>query len=244
MNGVTTMNEAEWFDCTDPHEMLEFVRDKVCHRKLRLFACACCRRIWHLLTDQRSRKAVEVAERYADGYATAEELAAVAQDAYAAAQKDRLDPRARGHALIIPGLQGSGTYIAADAAAFAADDVAITIDYCYPPAEAAAFAVLINNPTEHVVQAALLRDLLGPIPFRPLPSLNPSWLRFHQGITIELAGTIYQDRVFDHLPILADALEEAGCTNADILNHCRQAGEHIRGCWIVDLILGAFFKTS
>jgi hypothetical protein len=55
---------------------------------------------------------------------------------------------------------------------------------------------------------------------------------------IALAEAIYDERAFDRLPILADALEEAGCTNADILNHCRQPGEHVRGCWVVDLILG------
>jgi hypothetical protein len=53
-----------------------------------------------------------------------------------------------------------------------------------------------------------------------------------------LAQSIYTDRAFDRMPILADALEDAGCDNADILNHCRQPGEHVRGCWAVDLILG------
>ncbi len=53
-----------------------------------------------------------------------------------------------------------------------------------------------------------------------------------------IAGTIYTDRAFDRLPILADALEDAGCDNAEILAHCRGGGEHVRGCWVVDLILG------
>jgi hypothetical protein len=54
----------------------------------------------------------------------------------------------------------------------------------------------------------------------------------------QLAESIYTDRAFDRLPILADALEEAGCDNADILAHCRQGGEHARGCWVLDLLLG------
>jgi hypothetical protein len=54
----------------------------------------------------------------------------------------------------------------------------------------------------------------------------------------KLAQAIYDEQAFDRLPILADALEEAGCTDADILNHCRSGGEHVRGCWVVDLVLG------
>src|SRR4029077_19062515 len=61
------MNEAEWLACTNPQQMLEFLRDKASDRKFRLFACACCRRIWHLLGDERLQKAVAVSEKVADG---------------------------------------------------------------------------------------------------------------------------------------------------------------------------------
>src|SRR5262249_16188201 len=82
----------------------------------------------------------------------------------------------------------------------------------------------------------LLRDIVGN-PFRPV-TVDPAWLAWHGGTVVKLAHAIYDERAFERLPVLADALEEAGCTNADILNHCRQPGEHVRGCWVVDAILG------
>ena len=75
------------------------------------------------------------------------------------------------------------------------------------------------------------KELLKSLSQRPDP-------RWRTSNVTALAQAIYDDRAFDRLPILADALEDAGCTDADILNHCRQPGEHVRGCWVVDLVLG------
>ena len=86
---------------------------------------------------------------------------------------------------------------------------------------------------ERVAQADALRDIFGN-PFRPV-TLNLTWL---QPAIVPLARTIYDERAFDRMPELADALERAGCDNADVLSHCRQGGEHVRGCWVVDLVLG------
>ncbi|HWG41472.1 MAG TPA: hypothetical protein VN688_01715 [Gemmataceae bacterium] len=83
---------------------------------------------------------------------------------------------------------------------------------------------------------SILRDMFDN-PFRTI-SVNSLWLGWNDNTVPRLAQAIYEQRAFDRLPILADALEEAGCTNADILNHCRQPGEHVRGCWVVDLMLG------
>ena len=85
-------------------------------------------------------------------------------------------------------------------------------------------------------QCALLRCLFGN-PFRPV-SLDPAWLGWNAGTVVKLAQAIYDDRRFGELPVLADALEDAGCTDAAILAHCRGPGEHVRGCWAVDLVLG------
>jgi hypothetical protein len=84
-----------------------------------------------------------------------------------------------------------------------------------------------------VVQVELIRCIFSN-PFRPV-TLNPSLLT---STVVDLAEAIYQERAFDRLPILADALEDAGCTNLDIFGHCRGAGPHFRGCWCVDLVLG------
>jgi hypothetical protein len=83
---------------------------------------------------------------------------------------------------------------------------------------------------------ALLRDIAGN-PFRP-SSMNPTWLAWNSGIVVRLAESIYEERTFDRMPILGDALEEAGGGDAAILDHCRQPGVHTRGCWVVDGILG------
>ena len=77
----------------------------------------------------------------------------------------------------------------------------------------------------------------GPAP-RTLCLPDPSWLAWNDGAIRKIAQTIYDARAFDRLPLLADALEDAGCTDAAILSHCREPGEHVRGCWVVDLLLG------
>jgi hypothetical protein len=83
------------------------------------------------------------------------------------------------------------------------------------------------------VQVDVLRDLFADR-FRPVV-LRPGWLT---PTVLALAAGVYDDHAFDRLPILADALEEAGCDNRDVLDHCRGPGPHARGCWVVDLVLG------
>ena len=89
---------------------------------------------------------------------------------------------------------------------------------------------------ERAVQSDLLRCIFGTL-FRPVV-LNPLWLAWNDGAIQKMAHVIYADRTFDRLPLLADALEDAGCTDSAILGHCRDGGEHVRGCWVVDLLLG------
>lgn len=90
---------------------------------------------------------------------------------------------------------------------------------------------------ELAVQASFLHDLFGPLLFRSV-NLDPSWLTWNDRTVRRMAQAIYDERAFDRLPVLADALEDAGCHDLDILGHCRGPGPHTRGCWVVDVLLG------
>jgi hypothetical protein len=225
------MTEAEWLACTDPSPMLGFFEVKASKRKMRLFACACCRRIWPLHVDRRSQEAVEVAERYADGLADDQEL----QKAIVKAERAILEARRIfRHGVLIDDLSPQSAYFAADgppgdAAEAAAESAACEVagDEDDTPAWKAA------KRSEEACQAALLREIVGN-PFQDV-RVHPSWLT---STVMALARGIYEERAFDCMPILADALEEAGCDNRAILTHCRQDGEHARGCWVVDALLG------
>src|SRR5262249_55613880 len=85
-------------------------------------------------------------------------------------------------------------------------------------------------------QGDLLRDVFGYL-FRRT-AVVPAWRRRNGGLVARLAAAVHDERAYDRLPILADALEDAGCADADILEHCRSVGEHVRGCWVGALLLG------
>lgn len=205
------MTEDEWNTSTDPQPMLEFLRGKASDRKLRLFAVACCRRIWRLL-DPVSRNAVELAEAFADGLATLEDTQRAAWEADRQEFED--DP---------------GVAAAFNTARCEGDDSGSA---AYFAAQAAGVKGRVSDE-EQARQAELLRDIFGSVPFRPI-AMDPAW---NTSAVVRLAKAIYEGRAFDRLPILADVLEDAGCTDPDILVHCRGPGPHARGCWVVDLLL-------
>jgi len=231
------MTEAEWLACTDPQPMLEYLDGQgiLSDRKQRLFDCACVRRIWHLLLDERGRTAVDVAERFADRAAGLDALREAQATALAAA-----DAQAT---LSLPGAPNS--YCVLAAAAAAAWEFRSGADPLRHAADAIAWEGLTNNrpperrmakvrfAEERKVQTALLMDVFGN-PFRP-GTLDHSWITPQAVI---LAQAIYIERAFDRLPVLADTLEKVGCTDARLLSHCWGPGPHVRGCWVVDLLLG------
>jgi hypothetical protein len=211
------MTEAEWLGCADPQAMLEELRGKASDRKLRLFAVACCRRVWHRLTDERSRRAVDFAKGFADGQVT----------------DDALLEAERAASLALADLAGE------DARMFAVG-VTMAAARQIPLHRLVIFATEPSGGTSELTDSPkclLLRDIFGPLPFHTVAP-DPRWLTWNHGTIPAIARRIYDERAFHDLPILADALEDAGCVNADILNHCRSDGPHVRGCWVVDLLLG------
>jgi hypothetical protein len=207
------MTEAEWLASNDPTQMLEFLHGKASDRKLRLFAVACCRRIWNLL-DTIGRKAVEVSEQFADGLASPSVLMSTENLAWWGAdglnyEEDPVWNAGWAAHAALEGGQADTERLAAQAS---------------------------GREGEPSIQAGLLRCIIGNH-FRPV-TVESFWLSWNNGTVPKIAKSIYDERAFDRLPILADALEDAGCADLDILTHCRQPGEHVRGCWVIDLLLG------
>ncbi len=221
------MTEAEWLACEDPRRMLGFVRgDKrnpLPERRSRLFGVACCRRLLHLIVDSRSRKALEVTERYADGTATTDELDAAYSEAFDVEAFYAEHPdRQRGKRL-----EALGCAANAVAECCHEDELAEGVAL-----EALTAAEAARITGEAAAQANLVRDIFGN-PFR-LVAFDPAWRTEH---IVGIASKVYEKRDFATMAILADALEETGCVEAGILVHCREPGVHVRGCWVVDAIL-------
>jgi hypothetical protein len=229
------MDEATWSVCPNPFEMLNFLQTSGwgSDRKLRLVCCGLCRSVEHLLTDARYRRALDVAERFADGLADVAELrqahAVVTQASTHTEEHEWSEDK-------------QGMLLAANAVGWATtlreppDPPAYLAGAAATGAKAAALTDGLPEADVHATQSALLRDILGPLPFRPV-AVPPSVRACDNGAVVRLAEAIYAERGFGDLPILADALDEASCTDQAILAHLRGPGPHVRGCWAVDLVL-------
>jgi hypothetical protein len=220
------MTEHEWPECTEPEAILEFLRGKVSERKLRLFACACCRGAWSLLGDKRSRLAIRKVEEYADSLDNDK----LRRDAYNIANAATKEHSGGYHATV--------GWEAAWAVACAAHSTIPTGAHRYQE-RALMAGQNLSVLDARLLKAKLLRDIFGN-PFRPV-SFNPAW---QTPTVVSLAQAAYEERAMPsgelnttRLAILADALEECGCNNADILTHLRSPNPHVRGCWVVDWVL-------
>jgi hypothetical protein len=228
------MTESERMNCTNPHEMLQYLGDRASERKLRLLACACARRIWPALKDKRTRKAIEIAEKHADGLAREKQLASAREGADQAVRDS--DAGIGGELAMV------GDEILHRKAAVAAREVLGTV--VNVKARRAKEAADGRDPNawttaamaELEAQTRIVREVFGN-PWRRVEA-EQAWLTWHGGAVVSLAQAIYAERRFADLPILADALEEAGCTCENFLSHCRGGGEHVLGCWALDLAMG------
>jgi hypothetical protein len=251
------MTEDEWYTTRDCHQLVQFLqtveqkradgtkddsgdaqefmatileRGRVAgyySRKGILLYCATGRHFWDLLIDPRSRAAIAATEQYADDAINGEAM----QQFYLEAS-EVVRVRASGQGRL-------------RRAAEAARDIAAVHSIGHPPVWVMLsrcwnlLTLLARTWSGKEMQAFLcsrVRDLFGN-PFRPAVS-DPGALWLHDAVVRKLAQTLYDERAFDDFPIFADALEEAGCRDRAILDHCRQPGLHVRGCWVLDRVLG------
>jgi hypothetical protein len=249
------MTEGEWWTATEPDRLIHwlFFDCLAADRKLRLFAVACARRVEHLVEDAGIRELLDLAEESAEGWQSAGPLQSAHEEALR--KSGRL---AAGHPSYHPADAARECAIRAaswadgtewrwyrDWAWYEQED-----DAPYPSwvtrwaanAVGGAFGGAedqARRDRESLAQLRLLHDIFGPLPFRDI-TVRPSWLTAEVRL---LAQGIYDAKAFDRMPILADALQEAGCASDEVLSHCRAAGwEHVRGCWVIDLLLGRPWK--
>jgi hypothetical protein len=222
------VTEKDWLAARDPDDLLDYHTMKRDKRRLRLLAAACVRRmrphVEAVLRDPAFGHLLDVVERYADGAADRAEF-------IAARKPFRRAVRALGENLREPAKSAAGVFgcLADDAM----EGMTVTVAN-------ARYVIQKANPgnrgvakAERAAQADLLRDIFGNL-FRPV-ALDPSW---RTSTVVALAARMYESRDFAAMPILADALQDAGCDSDDVLDHCGGPGPHVRGCWVVDLVLG------
>ena len=218
------MTEAQWLTCTDASLMADHLhysqmsRQPSNRRKLRLLSVACCRDLWHLFEPfPIIAECVEFAEGYADGIGAKKRLKKLHDENRH--EYERSDAK--------PGEDASVAHIASVARRTLLEDASKTLFGEWD------WRNTLRGPDGHPGQARLFRDVFGN-PFRPV-AFNPDW---RTSTIVSIARSMYDSRDFSTIQVLADALQDAGCANEGILDHCREDGPHVRGCWVVDLILG------
>jgi hypothetical protein len=237
-----TRREAAWLDRTDVEKLLFEVAPRRGERRLGLFACACCRLAWPLLAPL-AQKTVEVFEGLADGVAISREV------------PTRFGVRAgtwSAGVWAIEAVEGLPGWFSRpfDAAGIAAHGLGWQLQppgYRGPLESAAAVPANAARAARDAVgewawtraralEVALVADIYGTAFHEPW-TVRPEWLRWNDGCLVKMARVLYDGHRFEEMPILADALEEAGCEDMHVLDHCRSHPRHARGCWVVDALL-------
>ena len=226
------MTEQEWLVCNDPEAMLALLkkREKGSDRKFWLFVVAAWRHSERALD---LRDVMSSLERRADlGHSPS------------TVRHDERDASLRGSSTFADLLLSTSAVIAAELCCvynpgtdwklMKLDGRGFPLERTSEEEDAAYETAIVTDKGK---SAALLRELFGCLPFRSLTTAQ-GWIAWNGGTIPALATAIYDEQTFDRMPILADALEDAGCDNRDILDHCRGPGPHVRGCWVLDLLLG------
>ncbi len=261
------MDEREWEDCDDPRPMLRSLNMRLRANasrqghtpdleRFRLFACACCRRIWHLLGEE-DQGAVQALEEYARtgdrndllkarrthrlaGNQASKEMSSVSRDhpgseaLLLTAWAKNLATSVVWEATATKPTRAANAHLSAARAVASLQRAGEVNGGGHRSGGKPAIDWQVVSAAELAAQAALLRDLFGPLPFREV-GIGLAWLT---PSVLSIARRAYDERDFTALPVLADALADAGCDDEDLLRHCRERGlAHCRGCWVLDMIL-------
>lgn len=240
------MHIDEWRAAQDPTPMVRYLVRRASVRKLRLFAAACGRWVWPLLPSERGRQWVRIAEALADGGPPDCDLEAEREvftetfDHIDGFRQERANNVAYNSLLVAHGAieheaefgTGSGSLGSGARLTDVARYAAWAWAHFRRPDDTMAVDMEVFS-SELASLVPLVRDVFGDPFWRT--GFDPRW---ETDEAVGVARGIYDDRAFERLPVLADALMEVGCDNPVILSHCRSAGPHARGCWVVDLVLG------
>ena len=231
------MTEAHWLTATDFTEHVRFAEGRLSPRRQRLLAAGFCRAVSHLFDHPDLSAALAVVERFADGRASVADIEKARQQCRALAQQSHDGSGAKGDVRselawavsLAAGGQLTLTDVggrAANAAVQAQTGVVLLVSVSSPAFDAAA-------AEQKVVMRGVVWDVVGN-PFRPV-AFDPAW---RTDTAVALARHVYESREFGAMPILADALQDAGCDSDEVLDHCRHGSGHVRGCWVLDGVLG------
>lgn len=249
------MTRKKFRDCTDPVAMIEMIHGKVSSRKLRLYFCGGCRSLEHLIFDPKCRAALSVVERDADGQLSEEKRE---EELFIARYESDLTAWFLDYhdsETLHEQLQYQPEFVHRLVELGAVSDSVLRGEECTFNRHVLAELIAVGTPIHElasdsneliVIQSAArscrginwpgrwLKDCVFANPFRPV-TLPPDC---RTSTAVAIARGIYDERAFERMPVLGDALEDAGCDQIDVLSHCRSADPHVRGCWVVDQLLG------
>jgi hypothetical protein len=240
------MNKDEWLAELDFTRHIQFMEAKLSARKARLLAAAFCRKIGHLHNEPHIHRAIEMAEDFADGNCSLQVLEDYRQKCRVTAIRARdtftLTSAQPGDAMkwiMLSDIAWAAAYTTTTpvpvekVAQRTAEILALGLS-----GESQALIVrqdMMRNTERNAEFRALVWDITGN-PFRTA-QLRDDW---RTSTATALARAMYETRDFSPMPILADALQDAGCDNSAVLDHCRDPkGVHVRGCWVVDALLSS-----